>query len=143
VKIFIVNAAGEPARVCWTMARANQVARELETAGNCETKITSVEIDNLCIPLREYYNFRGYKFPDTVQAFLFLASEIGELSDRIVTGQSDEWVRNHPEAKHSNLKPEIGDVLMMLTALCSAEYGSTDPIDCMIEKWSAKGFSAD
>ncbi len=143
MKVFVVNAAGQPVRVCWTRSRASQVAKDLESTGHSETKIACVEIDDLCYPMREYYNFRSYKIPDTNQAFLFLTSEIGELADRLVTGQSDEWVRNHPEAKHSNLKPEIGDVLMMLTALCNAEYGSTDPIDCMVEKWSNKGFSTD
>mgnify|MGYP001310960742 CR=1 FL=1 len=86
-----------------------------------------------------YFKFRNYKEPDTTQAFLFLTSEVGELADKLVHVQSEDWVRNHPENKNDDIAGEIGDVLMMLTK--TAATLGLDPIDCMLEKMERKGFN--
>ena len=88
--------------------------------------------------VNQYFQYRGYKEPDTVQAFLFLTSEIEELADKLVHQQSEDWVRNHPESKNDDIAGEIGDILMMLTK--TADTLGLDPMDCMLEKMSAKGF---
>ena len=88
--------------------------------------------------VNRYFQVRGYKEPDTVQAFLFLTSEVGELSDKLVHRQSEDWVRNHPESKNDDIAGEIGDILMMLTK--TADTLGLDPMDCMLEKMARKGF---
>ena len=68
----------------------------------------------------------------------FPAPEASELADRLVQAQSQDWVRNHPEAKSVDPGPEIADVLMMLAALCSALH--LDPIELLNCKFKEKGF---
>ena len=87
--------------------------------------------------VNEYFQFRGYHDPDASQAFLFLASEVGELADKFVHGQAS-WVRNNPDAKNDDIAGEIGDVLMMLTKF--AEKIGVDPIEAMLNKFERKGF---
>lgn len=88
--------------------------------------------------VNDYFAFREYKEPDTVQAFLFLASEVGELADKLVHTQSEEWVRNNPENKNDDIAGEIGDVLMMLTK--TAQTLGMDPVGCMLNKMRKKGW---
>lgn len=87
--------------------------------------------------VQAYYRFRGLTEPDANQALLFLVSEVGELADAFVEGQG-AWVRNHPD-KERDIKDEIGDVLMMLTAF--AHQLGVDPLDALKAKMERKGFS--
>lgn len=88
--------------------------------------------------VNKYFRLRNYKEPDTNQAFQFLVSEVGELADKLVHVQSEEWVRNHPENKDDDVSGEIGDVLMMLTKV--ADTLDMDPVKCMVEKMARKGY---
>ena len=130
-------AGSHPVKICWTRQEAEQ---ELENVRQMmkEADYFAAPVANLVGLVMEYFAYRGYKTPDANQAFLFLASEIGELADRLVQSQSGEWVRNHPEAKSADPGPEIADVLMMLTALCNAL--GLDPVEQMREKFKRKGF---
>lgn len=85
--------------------------------------------------VESYYQYRGLVKPDSRQALLFLVSEVGELADAIVHQEAD-WVRNNEKAR--SVEDEVGDVLMMLTALCIAL--DIDPIQCMLEKMVKKGY---
>jgi len=140
---YLVMLNNRPYQVCWTHEQAQKECDELAKFNTVDTDIVDIPIDPVIQSMIDYFKFRGYKFPDTGQAFLFLVSEIGELADRLVQGQSPDWVRNHPEAKSARIQPEVGDVMMMLTALTYAELGSGegDPIEMMFEKWASKGFS--
>lgn len=89
--------------------------------------------------VKNYFEFRNYKVPDTHQAMLFLMSEVGELADELVQSMSDDWVRNNPENKGKGIQGEAGDVLMMLCALCSA--AGFDPEEAMRAKWKTKGYT--
>jgi len=91
---------------------------------------------NLPAIVQEYYRFRSLTRPDASQAFLFLVSEIGELSDAFVEGQA-EWVRNNPD-RHRDVSDEIGDILMMLTVF--ADTQGIDPVEAMLKKMQRKGF---
>jgi len=87
-----------------------------------------------------YYKLRGLARPGTVEAMLFLTSEIGELSDAIVSTLGG-WVRNNKEKENtennlSYIADEIGDVLMMLTVVADAY--ELDPYDCMVNKMTKK-----
>lgn len=86
--------------------------------------------------VQKYYDYRGLTQPDANQAFLFLVSEIGELSDAFVEGQA-QWVRNNPD-RPRDIQAEIGDVLMMLTVF--AQTQGIDPLDAMLAKMRNKGF---
>jgi NTP pyrophosphatase (non-canonical NTP hydrolase) len=86
--------------------------------------------------VKQYYEFRGLTAPDTNQAFLFLVSEMGELSDALVADQA-EWVRNNPN-RERDVEAEIGDVLMMLTVFAASQ--GINPIDAMLKKMESKGF---
>ena len=81
---------------------------------NCACKDLSKDI------VQTYYEKRGLKTPDPLQALLFLVSEIGELADSIV--QNSDWVRNNP-SKQRVVDDEIGDVLMMLTVFSLQQTG--------------------
>jgi NTP pyrophosphatase (non-canonical NTP hydrolase) len=83
-----------------------------------------------------YYEFRGLKKPDAEQAFKFLISEIGEMSDAMVS-QEGGWTRNSPGRERS-IEDEIGDTLQMLVV--TALQLGLDPFDCMINKWKKKGW---
>ena len=85
----------------------------------------------------QYYQFRGLTKPDANQAFLFLVSEIGELSDAFVEEQA-QWVRNKPD-RERDVKAEIGDVLMMLTVFAASQ--GIDPQEAMLNKMRSKGFN--
>ena len=138
---FVVMTCGGPRCVCWTRESAEEELAFGRQQWKEEWRIEAVEIDSLCVPVMGYFAFRGYKTPDPIQAFLFLASEVGELADRLVQAQSAAWVRNHPESKSADPQGEIADVLMMLTALCSAL--NLDPVELMLEKFKSKGFDPD
>ena len=86
--------------------------------------------------VKAYYEKRGLKFPDANSALLFLVSEVGELADALVN-QQPGWIRNHPD-KERDLKEEIGDVLMMLTAMAIAF--DIDPFEAMLDKFQGKGY---
>ena len=94
---------------------------------------------NIIEIVKNYYEFRGLTQPDTNQAFLFLVSEIGELSDALVANQAS-WVRNNPD-RERQIPAEIGDVLMMLTVFAATQ--GIDPIEAMLEKMRSKGFILD
>ena len=138
MKAYIVMTGEGPRTVHWTRESAQAEVvfgfKELNSNGWIE----AVDVASLTGLARDYFAFRGYKTPNPIQAFLFLASEVGELADRMVQAQSSDWVRNHPENKSGDPRGEIGDVLMMLTALCNAL--GLDPIEQMLEKFKAKGF---
>jgi NTP pyrophosphatase (non-canonical NTP hydrolase) len=85
-----------------------------------------------------YYHFRGYDFPTDEEAFNWLVAEVGELSEAMVE-QKRNWIRNNPTERKKDIEAEIGDVLMMLTALCLAR--NTDPLTCMINKMQSKMFN--
>ncbi len=87
--------------------------------------------------VRRYYEFRGLKVPSTEEAFLFLASEMGELADEIVSSRGG-WVRNNEGHTGEKVADEIGDTLMMLTIL--ADSLGIDPVHAMITKMQKKGF---
>jgi NTP pyrophosphatase (non-canonical NTP hydrolase) len=87
--------------------------------------------------VRQYYQFRGLTRPDANQAFLFLVSEIGELSDAFVEGQA-QWVRNNPD-RARDVSDEIGDVLMMLTVFAATQ--GIDPVEALLRKMEKKGFT--
>lgn len=86
--------------------------------------------------VQQYYSFRGLTRPDANQAFLFLVSEVGELSDALVSNQA-QWVRNNPD-RERNISNEIGDVLMMLTVFAAAQ--GIDPVEALKTKMRSKGF---
>jgi NTP pyrophosphatase (non-canonical NTP hydrolase) len=88
--------------------------------------------------VRAYYDFRGLTVPDDSQALLFLVSEVGELADAHVE-QMAEWIRNNAN-KERSVEDEVGDILMMLTAYCLSR--GIDPLDCMLSKFTKKGFPA-
>jgi len=86
--------------------------------------------------VEKYYVFRGLTQPDANQAFLFLVSEVGELSDALVADQAN-WVRNNPD-RERQIPAEVGDILMMLTVFAATQ--GIDPIQAMLEKMKSKGF---
>ena len=94
---------------------------------------------NLVEIVKQYYQFRGLTEPDANQAFLFLVSEIGELSDALVSGKA-EWVRNNP-GRERNIEAEIGDTLMMLTVFAATQ--GFDPLEALLKKMRSKGFELD
>lgn len=92
---------------------------------------------------------KGYRFPNysevvdfwqgvkkANQAFLFLVSEIGELSDALVSNQA-QWVRNNPD-RERHIPSEIEDVLMMLTVFAATQ--GIDPLEALKDKMRSKGF---
>jgi NTP pyrophosphatase (non-canonical NTP hydrolase) len=93
-------------------------------------------LTNLVEIVKQYYAFRGLTQPDANQAFLFLVSEIGELSDALVAEQG-AWVRNNP-GRERHIPWEIGDVLMMLTVFAATQ--GIDPLEAMLAKMKSKGF---
>jgi NTP pyrophosphatase (non-canonical NTP hydrolase) len=131
MQAFVIIKNGQPEKICWTQQAA-------EAHGSTGAEIVRCEIDPLTVPVKEYFEYRGLKFPNAQEAFLFLTSELGELADELVSVVGG-WVRNNPEGKGKGLLGEIGDVLMMLTMVCFAL--GLDPVACMFEKWAAKGFT--
>lgn len=85
--------------------------------------------------VNNYFLRRGYKDPTLDEAFLFLVSEIGELSDALVSSRQ-EWVRNNPDKK-SNIAQEIGDVLMMLVKV-GEKAGIDDIANAMLYSMELK-----
>jgi len=92
---------------------------------------------NLPEIVKQYYEFRSLTQPDANQAYLFLASELGELADAFVADQA-AWVRNNP-GKERSVSDEIGDVLMMLTVFAMTQ--GIDPTEAMLDKMRSKGFA--
>jgi NTP pyrophosphatase (non-canonical NTP hydrolase) len=130
MQAFVIIKNGQPEKICWTQ-------RAAKTQAKLGSEIIMCDIDPLTVPAKEYFEYRGLKFPNAQEAFLFLTSELGELADELVS-IAGGWVRNNPGSKGKGLMGEIGDVLMMLTMFCFA--AGLDPIACMFEKWSTKGF---
>jgi NTP pyrophosphatase (non-canonical NTP hydrolase) len=92
-----------------------------------------------------YYRFRGLSMPNEMQAFLFLASEVGELADALVsapgpTSGGGKWVRNNPD-RERDPADEAADVLMMLY-VTMMERG-IDPYAAMRAKFRRKGFNGE
>jgi hypothetical protein len=133
MQVYIVAEEGEKPWVCWTQDDAQEAAKEAPSA-----EITEATIDPLWMLIKRYFEFRDYKFPNREQAFLFLTSEVGELADRLVQSQTNEWVRNHPEDKSCRIEPEQADILMMLTAMCAVDHKC--PIELMVNKFKEKGY---
>lgn len=116
----------------------------------------------------KYYRYRDYARPTTLQALLFLISEIGELAeaylyhhhaadiaerdflrqvaeqgrvaDALVSGQN-AWVRNGDRKKAPVVADEVADVLMMLVVF--AESLSIDVVQALLAKMHKKGFQPD
>lgn len=90
--------------------------------------------------VHSYFVLRKYVMPNPDEALMFLVSEIGELADAMVHARKN-WVRNNPGEKDGSkeaIANEIGDVLMMLTAL-GITFG-LDPLECMLDKFESKGW---
>lgn len=118
--------------------------------------------------VEKYYQFRGYKRPDALQALLFLVSEVGELAeaylyqqhvadvatedflrevaedgrvaDALVSGQQ-QWVRNGDRRKAPVLADEVADVLMMLVVFAGCM--GIDTAHALLAKMRKKGFTPD
>ena len=103
------------------------------TTTNLTNKVNHVDLVEM---VKQYYEFRGLTQPDANQAFLFLVSEIGELSDALVASQA-QWVRNNPD-RERHIASEIGDVLMMLTVFAATQ--GVDPLEALKDKMRSKGF---
>jgi len=70
----------------------------------------------LCGLIGAYYQIRELKVPDTAEAMMFAASELGEAFDVLLELRGG-WTRNHPEDKRDTvdaLAEELADVLMMI-----------------------------
>jgi NTP pyrophosphatase (non-canonical NTP hydrolase) len=94
--------------------------------------------------VQKYIDARNLTEPNYQEAMLWLASEVGELADSLLS-LDDKWVRNRPEDKSGGLDwvhDEVGDVLMMLTVVCNKLDGA-DPIGCLFEKMRKYGFDPD
>ena len=70
----------------------------------------------LCGLIGAYYQIRGLKVPDTAEAMMFAASELGEAFD-VLLEMKGGWTRNHPDSKDNtigDLAEELADTLMMI-----------------------------
>ena len=70
----------------------------------------------LCGLIGAYYQIRELKMPDTAEAMMFAASELGEAFDVLLELRGG-WKRNHPEDKPHTvdaLANELADTLMMI-----------------------------
>ena len=79
--------------------------------------------------VENYYAFRGLTQPDTNQAFLFLVSEIGELSDALVANQAS-WVRNNPDRDRQIPAARLALADCRLPALAGQTDGNADAGPC-------------
>lgn len=128
----VIDTNEHPRHICWTEEAARDAAKQVPGWG-----YVSVDVDPLTAPVRDYYQFRGYKQPDVSEAYRWLMSEAGELGAALNHLLSDGWVRNHPETLEE-VPGEIGDVLMML--IVTAGELDIDPLDAMMDKWVTKGW---
>lgn len=142
-----------------------QVARGYLTQGEAERNLDPVRGDFLLEPIEiesprelvlRYYQFRGLEMPeDEFHALAFLTSELGELSDALVStiipkvstcsacgadavSSAGKWVRNNPK-KDRDPELEAGDVLMMLYVTMLKR--GVDPLQAMLKKFQKKGFT--
>ncbi len=74
--------------------------------------------------IRNYFDQRTLKRPDTKDAYIFLVSEVGELGDALMRKEQD-WVRNTPN-KDVSIADELADVYMMLHVLAANQYVDLD-----------------
>ena len=87
--------------------------------------------------IKRYFDERGLNYPkEALDSFLFLVSEVGELSDVMVTQRGD-WVRNHPD-KERDLEFELADIYMMLAI--TADLLGVDLDKALVNKITEKGF---
>jgi len=108
----------------------------LEIEGVSPDDIIEIPVPPIIEAVRWYFDQRGLLHAaDPVDALLFLASELGELSDAVVHGRG-EWVRNHERERE--VGPELADVLMMLCV--TAERLDAEPLDEMFKKFAKKGY---
>lgn len=89
-----------------------------------------------------YYYFRGYKFPNTLEALIFAQTELGEAFDAVMrSGMMGEgWVRNNPD-RNTSLAEELADAYMMINMAAHAMGVNVE--DVLRAKFEAKGWTQD
>lgn len=117
------------------------------TKGEAERQRRKSEDFVLDVPLKvespmelvnRYFAFRGLEMPsDSFHALAFLMSEVGELSDALVSSAGN-WTRNNPD-RERDPEMEAADVLMMLYVTMRNQ--GIDPLEAMLKKFQQKGFT--
>lgn len=89
--------------------------------------------------IKEYYTFRGYKYPNVWEALGFVTTEMGEVYE-LLLDRSSGFVRNNPDAKpkfsEDRLAEELGDAIMLLVVAGLVE--GVDPLVALEEKIRSK-----
>ena len=83
--------------------------------------------------VQDYYVQRELPFPNSIQALLFLVSEVGEIADAEVDKMGD-WVRNNERTRDE--AEEVADVFFMLYVYAIAK--GIDPMHEMLKKMRRK-----
>ncbi len=134
---FVEMLGTKPIMIYWSLEDACRITGM--TPEQAEKSLHPVEVSPLSLTVQRYFEYRGLKMPDRTEAFLFLTSELGELSDELVQ-EVGGWVRNNPKEKGKGIAPEAGDVLMMLLVFAMQPDTWFDPIEAMFAKMASKGF---
>lgn len=89
--------------------------------------------------VQRYYEYRGMKWPSTLDAILFAVTEVGETVDAYIRTHQSGWTRNNPN-KDANLGHELADAYQML--MIAAHEATGKSLETLLrEKWETKGFS--
>jgi NTP pyrophosphatase (non-canonical NTP hydrolase) len=99
---------------------------------------------NLTEQVKHYYEKRELKHPNVWEALGFVATELGEVYE-VLMSMVGGWVRNnpekHPQKTKNDLAEELGDVIFMLI-VAGIEEG-VDPIEALREKMKRKLYEQD
>jgi len=97
-------------------------------------------VDNkLTEMVKHYYDRRGLKYPEAMEALGFLTTEQAEVWELLLQRKGG-WVRNNPQNKPTwdttHYAEELGDVILMAIVAGIAE--GVDPVEALIEKMERK-----
>ena len=89
--------------------------------------------DELSRVIDEYFEHRKMRKPNSKDAALFLASEVGEFIDALMRDENG-WVRNNQ--KDCDVAFELADCLFMVL-VCARALG-IDPVTVLLQKMQKK-----
>jgi NTP pyrophosphatase (non-canonical NTP hydrolase) len=98
-----------------------------------------MDIVNKLDPLTEfvywYFEFKDLYPPTLEEACQFIATEVGELNEVLVS-RNFRWKRNNPQDKHDyspeHLAHELGDIIYM--CIIAGRAAGVDPVAAIYEK---------
>lgn len=95
--------------------------------------------DYLVSLIKQYYEYRGLKYPDVWKSLAFAQTELAEVYELLLDREGG-WVRNNPQNKpkfnKEDLAKELGDILMMVIVAGISE--DVDPVEALKQKINKK-----